>query len=80
MLQILINNQPIKVGHLPQDIKINCLELKYPQMFPIHINPSETQAWADYLWNLVQLCDEESVIIHQEVLMNKNDVQRYGGK
>jgi hypothetical protein len=80
MLQILINNQHIKLGHLPQDIKINCLEFQYPQMFPIHINPSETLAWADYLWNLVQLCDEESVIIHQGVLMNKNDVQRYGGK
>ena len=80
MLQILINNQPIKVGHLPQGIKINCLEFQYPQMFPIHIPQHETLAWADYLWNLVQLCDEESVIIHQGVLMNKSEVKRYEGK
>ena len=81
MIQILINNVQIEFGRYPhQDIIINTLEIRTsPLQFGIQIERGQGQLVADYLWNLVNMLCENSVIIFNGVLMNKNDVSKFTG-
>ena len=79
MIQILINNIPIQFGHYPSpEIKINSIEIiTPPPQFHIEVSKVEAKLIAEYLWNLTQNTDENGVVIFNETIMAKNDVNKY---
>ena len=82
MIQLRINGSLINFGHIPaRDVNITEIELTTPPShFIIRMEKGQGILIGNYLWDLVQRMDETGVVIFNETIMAKNDVNKYEEK